>query len=155
MSLLGKLYAMGLSENIVEPVIFVSDGTSYSVKVKDTGKVHIVPDLTGSCTFALPTPRKNLTYEFTYGGVAADGQNWVIDTGVDANYFLGGLVHLDTDADAAGDEIVMVAGDGNSNSKLTVTTPEPGTIVKLACDGTNWYLSGYVASATAPSFADQ
>lgn len=133
----------------------VTDAASYTVLAADSGKVHIVPDLTNTCTIALPTASAGLSYEFIYGGVAADAQNWVINTGADANYFKGGLVHLDTDAGSGGDEVVMIAGDGNSNSKLTVVTPEPGTIVKLICDGTNWYLSGYAVSATVPSFADQ
>lgn len=130
------------------------DHTTYTVLAADTGKTLIVPDLTGTCTFTLPAPAAGLVYKFVYGGVSADGQNWVIDTGSNTNFYLGGLVHLDTDANSAGDEVVPKAGDGNSNSKLTVVTPDVGTSVSMVCDGTNWFLSGFVASATVPSFAD-
>jgi hypothetical protein len=137
------------------PYVFPGDHTTYTVLAADTGKTLYVPNLTGSCTFSLPAAAAGLAYTFAYGGVAADAQNWVIDAGSDTNFFLGGLVHLDTDANSAGDEVVTKAGDGNSNSILTVVTPDVGTMVKVVCDGTNWYLSGFVASATVPSFADQ
>lgn len=135
--------------------VVIADAATYTVTAANNGKTHILPNLTASCTIALPTATAGLEYEFIYGGVAADAQNWVLDTGADANYYLGGLVHLDTDAGAAGDEIVPIAGDGNSNSKLTVVTPDVGTKVKVLCDGTNWYLNGIAVSATVPSFADQ
>lgn len=136
-------------------IVNVTDAASYTVLAANSGKPHIMPDFTASCTLALPTAASGLEYEFYYKGVAADAQNWVINTGSNTNFFLGGLVHLDTDAGAAGDEVVPIAGDGNSNSKLTVVTPDVGTWVKVVCDGTNWILSGYVVSATVPSFADQ
>jgi len=136
-------------------IVNVTDAASYTVLAANSGKPHIMPDFTASCTLALPTAAAGLEYPFYYKGIAADAQNWVINTGSDTNFFLGGLVHLDTDAGAAGDEVVPIAGDGNSNSKLTVVTPDVGTWVKVVCDGTNWILSGYVVSATVPSFADQ
>lgn len=136
-------------------LVSVADAATYTVLAANSGKPHMLPDFTASCTLDLPTPASGLEYEFYYKGVAADAQNWVIDTGSDTNFYLGGLVHLDTDANDAGDEVVAIAGDGNSNSKLTVVTPNVGTRVKVICDGTNWILSGYVVSATVPSFADQ
>ena len=140
---------------VAEYTVAVTDAATYTVLAANSSKVHIMPNLTADCTISLPTVVDGLRYTFVYGGVAADAQDWIIDTGSDTNYFLGGLVHLDTDAGSAGDEVVPIAGDGNSNSKLTVLTPDVGTRIDLFCDGTNWYLSGYVASATVPSFADQ
>lgn len=136
-------------------IVNVTDAASYTVLAANSGKPHIIPDLTATCTLALPAVASGLEYAFYYKGIAADAQNWVINTGSNTNFFLGGLVHLDTDAGAAGDEVVPIAGDGNSNSKLTVVTPDVGTWVKVVCDGTNWILSGFVVSATVPSFADQ
>lgn len=136
-------------------LVDIGDNTTYAVLSANSGKPHIIPDLTSGITIDLPTPASGLEYEFYYAGVAADGVNWIIDTGSDTNFYLGGLAHLDTDAGSAGDEIVPIAGDGNSNSKLTVVTPDVGTRVKVICDGTNWILSGYIVSATVPSFADQ
>lgn len=135
--------------------VSVTDATTYTVLTKNSGKLHVLPNLTADITITLPTPAVGLNYEFIYGGAAADAQDWLIDTAADANYFIGGVTHLDADAGSAGDEVVPVYADGNSNSKLTVLTPEVGTSVKLVCDGTNWYLNGIVVSAGAPSFADQ
>lgn len=136
-------------------VVLVTDAAAYTVLAANSGKTHIMPDLTADCAITLPTPADGLEFTFIYGGIAADAQDWNFTTGSDTNYFLGGLVHIDTDANAAGDEAVPIAGDGNSNSKLNVLVPDVGTRVNFTCDGTNWYLDGVVVAATVPSFADQ
>ena len=137
------------------PLVNIGDTTSYTVLAKNSGKPHVIPDLTGDLTISLPTAAEGLDYTFIYAGVAADAQDWAIDTGSDTNFYLGGVVHLDTDSDDAGDEVVAVASDGNSNSILNVLVPNVGTEVRAMCDGTNWFLSGRVVGATAPTFADQ
>jgi len=142
---------MGLRFNPVA----VTDAATYTVKDYNSGVLHVVPNLTADITISLPTAAAGLVYEFWSGGAAADAQDWLITTGSDTNYFKGGVLHIDADANSAADEAVPVYADGNSNSKLTVLTPEVGTTVKLHCDGTNWYVNGPVVSATAPSFADQ
>lgn len=132
--------------------VSISDAATYTVLADNSGLRHYVPDLTATCTITLPTPKAGLWFEFVYNGIAADAQDWVIDTSSDTYYFKGGLMFCDQDGDA----LAPIAGDGNSNSKLTVVKPEPGTRVLVECvDGTRWNLSGYVLSATIPSFADQ
>lgn len=136
-------------------LVNIGDNTTYTALAANSGKPHVIPDLTGDLVISLPTAAADLDFEFIYAGVAADVQDWQIDTGSDTNFFLGGVVHLDTDAGSAGDEVVPIASDGNSNSKLNVLVPHVGTRVRVICDGTNWYLSGQVVGATAPTFADQ
>lgn len=136
-------------------LVSVPDNASYAVLAANSGKPHIIPDQTATVTLTLPAVASGLEFTFIFAGITADAQDWIINTGADANYFLGGLVHLDTDADAAGDEVVPIAGDGNSNSKCTIKTPNVGTRINVLCDGTHWVLSGYSVSATVPSFADQ
>ncbi len=136
-------------------VVEVPDAATYTVLAANSGKTHILPNLTADITIALPAVADGLEYSFWYGGVAADAQDWALDTGSDTNYYVGGVAHLDTDAGSAGDEVVPVAGDGNSNSILNVLVPGPGTRVDLACNGTLWYVNGVVVGATAPTFADQ
>lgn len=132
--------------------VTISDATTYTVLAKNSGLTHYVPDLTGSITITLPSPKAGMWFEFAYYGVTSDAQNWVIDTGSDTNYYDGGLLFCDHDTDV----IAPIAGDGNSNSKLTVVTPAVGTRVRVESrNGTLWTLSGYVNSATIPSFADQ
>ena len=132
--------------------VTVGDVTAYTVLAENSGLTHYVPNLTSGCTFTLPTPKAGLWFEFAYSGVAADAVNWIIDTGSNTNYFDGGLQHIDNDTDT----VAPIAGDGNSNSKLTVVTPDVGTRVRVESrNGTLWTLSGFVGSATVPSFADQ
>lgn len=135
--------------------INVGDVTAYTVLEKYSGRVHLIPDLTADCTFTLPTPRAGLRFRFQYSGVAADTADWIFDAKSDTNFFYGGLIHIDTDANSAGDEAVPIAGDGDSNSKMTILVPNPGTWVELIADGTNWHVVGAAVAATVPSFADQ
>lgn len=134
------------------PVTIVAATTAYTVLAANSGLTHYVEDLTADCTFTLPTPRAGLWFEFAYAGNAADAQDWIIDTGSDTNHYIGGLVFLDQDTDV----IAPIDGDGNSNSILTILTPEPGTRIRIeSANGTTWIVSGYVLSATIPTFADQ
>jgi hypothetical protein len=128
---------------------------NYTVLAANALKPHIIPDVTADRTITLPAPAIGLEYEFYAKISTADGHDWIFDTGSDTNYFVGGVIHFDTDADDAGDEIVNVFPDGNSNSILHVNVPEGGTRIKFVCDGTLWIVSGFVASATAPVFDDQ
>jgi hypothetical protein len=136
-------------------VVSVADGTTYTVLAYNSGKTHVLPDFTSSCTLTLPTAAAGLEYTFIGKGVAADAQNWVFDTGSATNYYLGGLSFLDNDAGAAADEVhAGVYPDGNSNDVMTIVTPAAGTRIHLVCDGTNWIVNGLVVSATIPTFAD-
>jgi hypothetical protein len=139
--------------SVKEPVS-VGDA-AYTVIPGNSGAAHLVANVSADRTFTLPSPKAGLDFEFIATVGAADGHDWIIDTGSDTNYFVGAVVHLDDDAGSAGDEIVRVAPDGNSNSKLQINVPGGGTAVRVICDGTLWCVSGVVSSATAPAFADQ
>lgn len=121
----------------------------------NSGKPHLVANVSADRTFTLPSPVDGLDFEFIATVGAADGHDWIITTGSDTNFFLGAITHLDTDSDAAGDEVVNVSPNGSSNSKLQINLPQGGTRVRVICDGTNWIVSGVAVSATAPAFADQ
>ena len=133
--------------------VTIADAATYTVKAENTGLRHYLPDLTADCTITLPAPKAGLWFEFLYKGVAADASNWIIDTGSNTNYFIGGLAFNDNDTNV----VSPIAGDGNSNSKLTIVTPDCGTWVRCEVEsgGILWTLSGLASSATIPSFADQ
>ncbi len=132
--------------------VSIPDAATYTVLADNSGITHYIPDLSQGLTITLPTPKAGLWFEFVYYGVAADASNFIIDTGSNTNYFDGGLTFIDHDTDV----VAPIAGDGNSNSKLTVVTPGPGTAFRVESrNGTLWTLSGHVGSATIPSFADQ
>jgi hypothetical protein len=134
--------------------VLVPNVTAYKCLRENTGRLHIMPDLTGSCTIDLPTAENGLVFEFMYGGVAADAQNWIIRSLSATNFFKGGVVHLDLDAGSGADELIPVFPNGTTNAKITHTTPQGGTLLKFICDGTNWFVNGYASSNTAPAFAD-
>jgi hypothetical protein len=136
------------------PVIAIPNANT-ALLAADSRKPLLVADVSADRTFTLPAPAAGLDFEFIATVGAADGHDWIITTGSDTNYFVGAIVHLDTDADAAGDEVVVVAPDGNSNSKLQINLPQGGTRVRVICDGTLWTVSGFAVSTTAPTFADQ
>lgn len=132
--------------------VSIPDATTYTVLSDNSGICHYVPNLTSGITITLPSPKAGLWFDFAYSGVAADAVNWIITTGSDTNYFDGGLAFIDNDTDV----VAPIAPDGNSNSKLTVVTPDVGTRFRVESrNGTLWTLSGFVGSATIPSFADQ
>ena len=137
--------------------VSVPDAATYTVKADNSGLTHWMPDLTADITITLPTPKAGLRFKFAYAGAAADAQDWLIVTGSATNYYVGGGIHIDSDAGAGADEVIPVFSDGNSNDNLTVLTPQAGTWVELECvDGVTWYVNACVvsASASALAFAD-
>ncbi len=115
-----------------------------------SGRVLAVPAIGGNRTITLPAPVAGQTYKFIYAGAAEETENLIIVTPGNSNFFLGGIVHLDSDADN-----VSVYSDGNSNSKLTLTDSGLFEINIVAKDSTNYYIWGYAEGADAPAFADQ
>ena len=136
-----------------EGLVKVADAATYTMLAADSGKIHVIPDLTADCVLSFPTEAIGLVYEFWYGGTAADAHDWSFDTGSNTNYFVGGAHHADTDGELS----AVVDSNGSSNSKMAVLTPECGTWVKFICDGLLWYVNGDVISATntAITFGDQ
>jgi len=136
-------------------IVVVTDAATYAVLANNSGQVHIVPDLTADCTISLPAEAANLNYEFVYAGGAADAQDWIITTGNDTNYFVGGAIQIDP---GLATNAINYYSDGGSNSKMGVLTPEAGTKVHVWCeDGVTWYVSATVISDTntGVTFADQ
>lgn len=132
--------------------VTVADAATYTVLAADSGKTHILPNFTATCTLTLPTAAAGLEYTFIGKAVAADAQNWVFAAGVP---YLGGLTFVDNDAGAAGDEMhAGVYPNGSSNDNMTIVTPAAGTFISVFCDGTNWIVNGFVNSATVPTFGD-
>jgi len=115
-----------------------------------SGRTLVVPALAANRTITLPAPVAGQSYKLIYGGAAEEAENLIIVTPGNSNFFLGGIVHLDSNADNA-----SVYADGNSNSKLTLTDFGVFEINIVAKDSTNYYIWGYQEGADAPAFADQ
>lgn len=136
-------------------VVEIPDATTYTVLAANSGKDHVFPDLTATCTASLPALAAGLKFAFQGQGVAADAQNWVFTAATGA-FLLGGVSFVDNDAGAGADE--MHAGlypNGSSHLTLTVVTPAAGTWVtfKANAAATRWIVNGWVNSATVPAFS--
>lgn len=144
----------GIANRSVDRIVTVTDAATYAVLAANSGKTHIVPNLTADCTITMPTAAAGLEYTFISKAVAADAQNWIFSTG-GANFWLGGLAFADTDAGAGADEIhAGLFPNGSSNDFVTIVTPSAGTRIHVVCDGTNWIINGQVFSATVPTASD-
>ena len=130
--------------------IALTDASVTLTRLANGGRVNVIPAVGANRTITLPTPVAGTSFTFIYGGAAEETENVIFDTGSDTNFFIGGVQHLDTNADN-----VSVYSDGNSNSILTLIDFGIMEINIIAKDSTNWYVWGNVISATAPTFADQ
>jgi hypothetical protein len=115
-----------------------------------SGRTLVVPALASNRTITLPAPVAGAHFKFIYGGAAEEAENLIIITPGNTNFFIGGVIHLDSNADN-----VSVYSDGNSNSKLTLTDFGLFEINILAKDSTNYYIWGQAEGADVPAFADQ
>ena len=132
--------------------VTVADAATYKVLTKNSGKLHVMPDLTADCTITLPTVEDGLKFEFMYAGAADDAQDWIIVTSATTELFKGGVTQLDP-AEATLTEVVPVYADFSNDDTFTVLTPNAGTSVTFVSDGTSWLVNGIVVSDTPPTFA--
>ena len=132
--------------------VAVTDAATYKVLTKDSGKLHVMPDLTADCTITLPTVESGLRFDFMYAGAADDAQDWIIVTAATTELFKGGVTQLDP-AEATVTEVVPVYADFSNDDTFTVLTPNAGTSIRLVSDGASWLVNGFVGSDTPPTFA--
>lgn len=153
--LLATADEINASSDVSARIVNVTDAATYTVLSANSGKPHIMPNFTASCTLTLPAVAAGLEYTFIGKAVAADAQNWIFNTGAAANFWLGGLSFLDNDAGAGADEVhAGIYPNGTTNDFMTIVTPAAGTTIHIICDGTNWIARGIVISASIPTFSD-
>ena len=132
----------------VTPVALTDADTSLTATANG-GRINVVPAITADRTLTLPSPAAGVYFKFVYGGAAEETENLIISTGSNTNFYIGGIIHLDSNADN-----VSVYSDGNSNSILTLTDFGLFEVNILAKDSTNWYIWGNQEGADAPAFSD-
>ena len=115
-----------------------------------SGRILLVPDGSQDNTYTLPAPIAGSVFRFVYAGGAADATDAIIVTPGNSNFYIGGITHLDTNADN-----VTVFSDGNSNSSIQLNVPQAFDITIVGKDTTNYQIFGTVTSTTVPAFADQ
>jgi hypothetical protein len=114
----------------------------------NSGKIHLVPDVSADRIYTLPTAAAGLYYEFWSSLVAADGHDVQIVAAAAADFYLGTLLWEDSDLTVGP---VIANPDGSTDHTLNILLPIAFNI-KMYCDGTNWFITGNVFSAGAPTW---
>ena len=138
-------------ENALSAPVALADTASISATAAtNAGRTNVFPDTSQNTTVSLPTPSAGLSFRFIYGGAAADATDHIIKTSGNTLYFKGALFHADTD----GNTNATVFSDGDSNSILTILTPQAYEINIVGHSSTVYYISGFVAGDTPVTFTD-
>ena len=144
---------IGEFANALNVPVVLTDASASITEAAHAGRTVVTIDNSADRTFTLPTPIAGMEFKFIYGHTAADGHDVLIAAGTgNSLFFKGGVVHHDTDQ--TGQTSAMVFSDGNSNEVFQMNLPAGFEINLVASSTTVWYISGWVASATAPTFAD-
>lgn len=143
---------LGLGAQALGMGVVALGNENAAILPENSGKVHVMPDVSADRTFTLPEPTAGLQYRFVASLPAADGHDWIFVAAATADLFKGGLVFLDTDAGPP-TTTAKVTPDGTDDDQLQVNLPAGGTVIDMVADGTYWVVSGYVVSTTAPAFS--
>ena len=150
---INKKVTIGEMNNALTAPVVLTDASASITEATHAGRTIVTIDNSADRTFTLPTPIAGMTFKFIYGHTAADGHDVIIAAGSgNSIFFKGGVVHHDTDQ--TGQTSAMVFSDGDSNETFQMNLPAGFEINLVASSTTVWYISGWVASATAPAFAD-
>ena len=150
---INKKVTIGEMNNALTAPVVLTDASASITEATHAGRTVVTIDNSADRTFTLPTPIAGMSFKFIYGHTAADGHDVIIAAGSgNSIFFKGGVVHHDTDQ--TGQTSAMVFSDGDSNETFQMNLPAGFEINLVASSTTVWYISGWVASATAPAFAD-
>ena len=130
--------------------VSLSDGNVTLTNATHSGRVLLVPDGSQDNTYTLPAPIAGSMFRFVYAGGAADATDALIITPGNTNFYIGQVVHLDTNADN-----LTVFSNGSSNSSVQLNVPQAFDITIMGLNTTNYQIFGTVKSTTVPAFADQ
>jgi len=145
---INKKVTVGEMLNALAAPVTLAQGAVTLTETLHAGRMSIVPDQASSSVLTLPAPKAGMVLTFTYGGAAADAQNTGIQPAGDG-FFSGTVAFADTDGNAYS----VVVSDNAADDLLTLVTPQNFTIVCTGVSTTEWALSGFVSSVTAPTIA--
>ena len=144
-----KKVTIGEYANALNVPVAIADATAALTEATHAGRTLIIPTIASSDKIlTLPTPIAGMTFKFVYGHTVASSYDISISAGTgNTLYFDGAVCHVTGTP-------VMVFSDGDSNELLNIITPGGFEINLVAVSTTVWMVSGWVFSATVPSFAD-
>ena len=150
-----KKVTIGEYANALNAPVILGATSESLTEAAHAGRILIIPNVAASCTYTLPTPIAGMTFRFIGPTLlaAADGNSILIAAGTgNSIYFTGQVVHHDTDQ--TGQTTAVIYPDQDSNELLTMALPGAVNLTLVGVSATLWHIAGYVASATAPTFAD-
>ena len=141
---------------LMAPVTLADSAAVALTEATHAGRLIIGPNVGQTSTWTLPTPIAGMSMHFVGPLIAAateDTNSVVISAGAgNSIFFKGRLTFLDIDATAS--DVSIVGSDNDSNETITIATAGHYDITLVGVSATVWMVSGFVASDTAPVFAD-
>ena len=152
-----KKVTVGEYANALMAPVTLADTAAISLtEATHAGRLIIGPNVGQTSTWTLPTPIAGMSMHFVGPLIAAateDTNSVVISAGAgNSIFFKGRLTFLDIDATAS--DVSIVGSDNDSNETITIATAGHYDITLVGVSATVWMVSGFVASDTAPVFAD-
>ena len=143
---------IGEAENALRAPVTTTNTALTVTEALHGGRMVIVGNVAADRIITLPTPIAGLTFRFTSDvGTAADGHDvqFQISGGGTGLFYLGAVTFLDTD-----NAVSVIAPDGNSSDFLNIHVPFHYDVTFVGISATRYHVTGFVTSATAPTFAD-
>ena len=144
----------GLTQLKMLDVKTQTDTAAESLSAEDAGKLIVIPNVGQDSVYSLPTPEVGLHFHIVgFGALAADGHDVSFHTAtLNTDFFHGAIVHHDTAQ--TGQTTSVVFGDGDSNDKIKLDTPQFLDIHFLGKTSASWYVWGHTASDTPITIGD-
>ena len=144
----------GLTQLKLLDVKTQSDTAAESLSAEDAGKLIVIPNVGQDSVYSLPAPEVGLHFHIVgFGALAADGHDVSFHTNtLNTDFFHGAIVHHDTAQ--TGQTTSVVFGDGDSNDKIKLDTPQFFDIHFLCKTTASWYVWGHTASDTIVTIGD-
>ena len=153
---INKKETVGDFFNSLAAPVTLADSAVTLTEATHAGRIVIFPDVSADRVYTLPTPKVGMLFRFVgpTGLAAADGHDITLSAGSgNSIFFKGQVLHHDTDQ--TGQTTAVVFSDQDSNSLFNILLPSYVDILLTGVSTTVWQISGIVASADAPTFADQ
>jgi hypothetical protein len=150
---INKKVTIGEMANALSAPVTLADASSTAItEAANGGRLNMVVDCSQASTYVLPTPKPGLTFKFIYIGAATDASSHIIKTAGDSIFFKGAIQHNDNNNTAQTTDTVFA--DGDSNSVITIATPEAYELNFVGISTTVYALSGFTASDTPVTIAN-
>ncbi len=149
---INKKVTIGEMENALRAPVTNGDAALTLTAATHGGRMVLQDNVSADRIITLPTPIAGLQFRVcSYNLTAADGHDvqFQISGGGSTLFYEGAVTFLDTD-----NEVSVVTPDGDSNDFLNVHVPFHYDITFTGISASLYHVTGFVTSATAPTFAD-